>query len=705
MVIFARILMLATLLSISLHTKASFVAYSDPDILLYFQSNAPADTTFYTDGLVAGEMTVVAESLAVYNLQLELLVTELETLNADQYSAEIEFLVTLLRHGLAAQTEGQDALFNYYGLDDNLASAFYLDGLIPVLQLAIFDKQPLINALGQASKQSGVVHKTQVWGRHPVDYWVLQTEQDLGFDLWLAVATKGKVASIALIPAHLSQARRLDVLGLLPEAYSLADSHAMAYVRETEGFLNYTAGFVNLLEIVRLVTDPHASKAGEDLIALSGRDALPLVSVACRRDWLDLAQGMPKLVFGYDSIYKQASETRLDGHMLLQIEDADITQALQQLNGHLPNYSLSPKDVLLSAALGLNMSALVPVISQLRRQVLSAHFDCQELVEIQGELISVDLSMLMVAAAVGQGVSGIGGAIYDIDLSAIARGNFAIDTLISVSTEHPELLSNLASLLPQLEGVEVPSDSSSIALNLPNLPAGLNPKLAHKGKHIVIFDGSFGAESAQQMSFEQLNKRGIFAASTNYNKLGKLANDALDLVANMYSTEASECAELHVNLATLNDLAVATTIIAAVEDEGIRFDFNTQIPQPNHASSRRVKAGHYQLKKLADNCIWLTVGNETIKADGSGHYEISDDTEQCAFYKARYEWQQQGRRLVFRESESLGRDSCSENMEAMELQNSACLVINVSNNGFDCLFTPSSDGRQIYRYVLHPNSS
>jgi hypothetical protein len=700
--IIIRMFVLVMVLSGSLYSLTSSAAYSNPDILLNFQRNAPADTTFYVDGLVGKETAAVAQSLAVYNLQLELLVAELEGLNADQYSAEIDFLATLLKHGLDAQNEGHDALRNYYGLDDSLASAVYLDGLIPVLQLAIGDKNSLINAFSRASKESGVEHKTQIWGRHTVDYWVLQTKQDLGFDLWLALAVKDQVASVALMPAQFSQARRLDVLGLLPEAYSLADSQGMVEVREAEDFLNYTAGFVNLLEIARLATDPHSSKTGEDLIALSGQGALPLVSVACRRDWLDLAQAMPKLVFGYDSMRQQKNASRLDGHMLLQVQDVGLTQALQKLNGHIPSYALSSKDVLLSAALGVDMATLMPVISQLRRQALSAHFDCQDLIAMQAELMSADLSVLMVAAAAGQGISGVSAAIYDMDLSAMTNGNFVIDAIVSVTTEYPELLSNLVSFVPQLEGIEVPTDGSNVAIELAALPIGLSPKMAQKGKHVVIFDGPMAAEAAQYMTFEKPNKLGIFATSTNYKKLAEIANEALGLVANVGVSEASDCAELHANMATLYDTATAITMLVAAEDKGIRFDFNAYVVKPDDASNRRVKTGRYQLEMLADGCQWLPVGTETIKPDGTGQYKITDDTDQCALYQTQYNWQQQGRRLVFSETESLGRDSCSENMQTFELLNNSCIVLNVSVSGFDCLYSSSSSDRLIYRYILYP---
>jgi len=700
--IMMRLWALVMVLGGSLLSLTSAAAYSNPDVLLNFQRNAPADTPFYVDGLVDKEMAAVTQSLAIYSLELELLKDQLEALSASQYSEEINFLVALLKHSLEAHNKGHDALRRYYGLNNNLASAVYLDGLIPVLQLAINDDTALINAFTKAGKETGVEHKTQVWGRHTVNYWVLQTKQDLGFDLWLALAVNDNVASVALMPAQLSQARRLDVLGLLPEAYSLADSQGMAAVREAEGFLNYTAGFINVHEVARLVTDPRSSKAGEDWLALSGQKVMSGVSVDCRRDWLALAQSVPKLVFGYDRMRQQKNGTQLNGHMLLQMQNKALTRALKKLNGSLPSYSLSSKDVLLSTAFGLDMSALMPVISQVRRQALSAQFDCEELIAMQAELMSTELSVLMVAAAAGQGVSGVAGAIYDIDLSALANGHFVIDAIVSVTTEYPELLSSLVSFVPQLEGVEVPSDGSSVALNLANLPLGLNPKIAQKGQHVVIFNGSTAAKTARHMTFEKPNKQGFLATSVNYKKMAGVANKALGLVANIGVSEASDCVDLHTSIATLYGTEAEVTMQMAAEEKGIRFDFNTSVITPDGLSNQRIRAGRYQLKVLSDGCEWLAVGTETLKSDGAGHYKINDDAGQCALYQAQYTWQQKGSRLLFSETESLGRDNCSNTMQTYELMTNSCIALNISNNGFDCLFSSASDNKRIYRYELSP---
>jgi len=697
-----RMLLLLAAISGCSSVIANNISYSDETILFNFQDNAPADTMFYLDGLVDSKTATVAEALSVYSPQMELLVVQLDSLDANQYQAEIDFMGALLAHGLEAQKNGLQGVRNAYGLHKSMASATYLDGLIPVFQVAIDDPQPLKSLFIQAAKDSGVAHKVLTLGHHTIDYWVLQTKQDLGVDLWLTLAATDSVASIAIMPAHLSQARRLDVLGLLPEAYSLADAQGMKEVRKTEGFLNYTAGFFNILEITRLATDPKNSKAGEDLMTLAGQEILPELSVACRRDWLGLAENVPKLVFGTDVMNLQGNTIEFNGHMLLQIKDANIAQTLQQLNGHLPNYALSVKDTLLSVALGLDMSALMPAISNLRRQLLASSFDCQELVDLQEEAMSIDLSALMVASAAGQGISGFGAAIYDIDFSAIAKGNFATDAIISITTAYPELLSSLVSFVPQLEGISIPSDGSSVDLNLNSFPPGLKPKMAIKGNHFVIYDGPISAAVAEQMAFETPNKRGLYASSVNYEKLGSMVYESLDLFTSSNNFNANECADLHVAMSTFSNTKAAITMEKVAVKEGVRFDLKSLITAPSRNTYTDIRPASYQLLRLSDGCEWLFAGVQSLHSDGTGDYEVADDAQECAVVKTQYNWQQSGARIMFNETASFGRDACSENMTESVLLENECIVLDASKSGFDCLFSPASDTKEIYRYILRP---
>jgi len=101
-----RMLLLLAAISGCSSVIANNISYSDETILFNFQDNAPADTMFYLDGLVDSKTATVAEALSVYSPQMELLVVQLDSLDANQYQAEIDFMGALLAHGLEAQKMG-----------------------------------------------------------------------------------------------------------------------------------------------------------------------------------------------------------------------------------------------------------------------------------------------------------------------------------------------------------------------------------------------------------------------------------------------------------------------------------------------------------------------------------------------------------------------------------------------------------------------
>ena len=318
----------------------------------------------------------------------------------------------------------------------------------------------------------------------------------------------------------------------------------------------------------------------------------------------------------------------------------------------------------------------------------------------------MDLSALFIAASAGQGFSGLGAAIYDIDLATIADGSVVIDAIVSITTQYPELLSSLVPFVPQLSGVEIPSDGSSVALNIAELPPGITPKLAVKGKHFVIFDGPISKRVAQEMQFEKTNKLGIYSSSINYEKLGNMVSQGIGIFAGESGFKAHECADLHVSMATLSNTKANITMQMAAQSKGIRFDVNSRVKLPANSPSgeptNAVKPGNYLLQTLAQGCEWIDVGTESIHADGTGQYEIINESQECATFQAQYDWQQLGGRLVFSETLSQARESCNQAMDDQELLTSQCILLASRGSGFDCLFIGSNDTHVIYRYALIP---
>jgi len=596
--------------------------------------------------------------------------------------------------------KGNKTLIEEYGLAQDLASAFYMDGMIPVVQLAISEKEPLLAAFIKAGNESGMQHRTESWGPQQVRFWVLPTKLHLGVDLWLTLAVQDNFASIALLPESLPRSRKLDALGLLPEVQSLADTKTMSILRKQQGFTDYAAGFFSIVEIAKALLQGSSNKTSEDMAILIGTTPAAALPLDCRDEIVALADNMPRLVYGFNTIKKQSNTTRVRGHLLLEIVDQHIVSELKTLNGHLPAYANQPGDALIAVGFGLDMAALGSVVNNLRARLINKKFSCRALSGLQAEAIAMDPTMLAVAIAMGQGVSGIGAAIYNLDVINLMEGRFVIDGLVSIATENPNLLAQLASLVPQLEGIDIPTDGSSASLIVPDMPPGLSPEIAVKGKHLVIFDGNTAAKTAQLMRAEKLNNNGLFAIAANYIKVGDLASQALGQISNLTVSDASSCAEYQSALAAFKNNDVQISAVERFTDSGFQIDFDSKIQVARY----EFRPGNYRLQQLGDGCTWEFIGYEIMAAGGTGGYSILDEAKQCEIYKGEYSWERQGMRLDFNEQSVRYRDSCSDSMETGEPTQYSCIIITLNPDGFDCLINYGEDQKQVYRYMLEPQS-
>ena len=110
------------------------------DALKTFQQNAPADTIFYLDGKLDKQLLQMRQNADLTLAQMELMLSELE-LAGDQEPA-VQFFTVLFADLMNTVAEGNKALIKEYGLAKDMASAIYLDGLAPVIQLAVTDGKP-----------------------------------------------------------------------------------------------------------------------------------------------------------------------------------------------------------------------------------------------------------------------------------------------------------------------------------------------------------------------------------------------------------------------------------------------------------------------------------------------------------------------------------------------------------------------------------
>src|SRR5690606_34244496 len=119
----------------------------------------------------------------------------------------------------------------------------------------------------------------------------------------------------------------------------------------------------------------------------------------------------------------------------------------------LPAYSRNLDDKLLALAVGVDLDAVVPVLTKLWRQFIDAPFECEQLQAFQQSANSVNPMMLSMGTAMARGLKGLGIVIYDFHPDPSVPSGLGGDILVSISAEDPvALVSLLTSYAPGMTG-------------------------------------------------------------------------------------------------------------------------------------------------------------------------------------------------------------------------------------------------------------
>ncbi|WP_413699756.1 hypothetical protein ACLKMH_20595 [Psychromonas sp. KJ10-10] len=170
------------------------------------------------------------------------------------------------------------------------------------------------------------------------------------------------------------------------------------------------------------------------------------------------------------------------------------------LRGFIPNYINDLKNNVLAIALGLDINQLSTSLNNIWSDLQTPNYQCQPLANIQSSIkqSSNSIAMLGMSASMANGVKGLSFALLDYTMAN--KNNVpeleSLDALLTLSADNPALLFNTVKMfLPELQQLTLTADGDTIELS-PILPMAkqlnIAPKLAIKGKHLVIYNGELG---------------------------------------------------------------------------------------------------------------------------------------------------------------------------------------------------------------------
>jgi|GEM_PF-1191439 len=662
----------------------------------------PADTVFYMGGRVDKTLYEFMAGYPVLALSASERAT-LHELKADivkENSPQARFLQYLMDDFSKHNDGSYQQFVDYVGLAGEGEYAFYMHGLVPVLNTEVKDRTKLIKLLKTASAESGLSYQEQAMDSATVLTWELGAGKP---QLMVATTDTSAIVSFAM-PGDQEQLIR-QRLGLMPVEKPFTDKEEQ--LRQQYGYSEDMLALFSLDELAKGLFKAEGSTLARDIEryipaqvfndAIGGKQQLQ----SCKTDILGLVANAPRMVMGYREINIDADKLHASAHGIWEINNAQVMEALKQLQGTIPQHVMSSSDKLASLGVALDMAQLAPAVTSLWKTFTTAKFSCPELVQAQTQTEQFSPMLLGMVTGMAQGLKGLGLSVFDVKISPEVAKPVELDAVLTAETTNPAGLLSLMQLVPELDGLKIPVDGTEVPLDLP-LPIELGLKAAVKGEHIVVYTGDKGQATMSALATEKLTANGFGIASAfNYRKAASLLEqpNVLDLLG-AGNADSGSCIEAYAFIDQMRSVDMELSYRNYVSDKGLAFTMDLQMAKPESQSNNIDVVGRWQTAYLDETCQWLPAGLENITAEGTGRYVEQDSTEQCELYQYEYIWQQRGKQLAMTDTKPTQfRDSCADSWQTEGNKATYyCEMMNISKNSFQCLYHGTGDEPFVYQY-------
>ncbi len=514
-------------------------------------SYVPADTLVFAGGLEPmswSQLAAFRDSFAfsgspesTRKVIEELLKSEAE--GKSQTPPGMQLLISLYADYLAAVT-AKDFSPAVLGLGEQIDSAFYTVGALPVLRLKLQDEAAFDTFLAKAASRFKLQPQTgTVDGFNYQRYALNQDEKQ---PVFLAIGKRDGFLVITLDLGTLAAGKQEMALafGLSKPTQSLASSGVLEGMMKENGLLPFSLGYLNHEGLVKTLT-----RADSPLAILldkvsEGKSAASLAAYrtpACQSEIEGMVALWPRSVFGYTEFDGSGSPIRANSLFKMVSTDKATMDQLQKLRGFLPDFSAAPSQF--SYQLGFNMDELTPVVTSLWSRATQAKFSCEPLVEVQARLRELNPGLLGAMTGMMQGVQGASINLQELSLKPAVSGSDmpVIEKLSFIATfsgkQPQQMWSMLAMTQPQLAATPLPADGQSIELPLP-LPVTLpgKVKLGVFGNHIALFTGDKAEALTTSLGKQELKANGFVHMGIDYT----LVADALGLALQQKEAELKQ---------------------------------------------------------------------------------------------------------------------------------------------------------------------
>ncbi len=503
---------------------------------------------------------------------LDVFVTEeqwIKEVNWDEASAElgsdpktppaIRFMAGLnIEYIKALQNTAQTT--NTLGVGEKVDSVIYTIGMIPVLRVKLEDEQAFSALLDRAAQAANVTSEKRTIDAATYRAFSLDepnSEKKTDVDLIAAIAGGYGVLTLST-PLEREKTLRL-ALGLDKPANPLSVA-TIDELQKTYKLHPAFIGYIDHREIMKGITQEDGNALGcmldtlraaaveeraaqlagtaeadvnEAPVPQEGASVASIRTPECQTELMAIADAWPRSVFGYSKFEAMKKPMQLDALFIIESRDKETLEQLRTLRGFLPAVLRDDKSrPLFGLGVGLNVSALTPVMSTITQNFLQKSYQCERLRAMQQSFAQSGGAMAVgMASGMFAGLKGVSAVVFDVagqvDPANPVAGIQGIDAIVAITSDNPiDVLNAAKNMVPQLADLEVPLDGSPVVLPFP-LPGDIEVKIAVTGKHIVLYTGPKATALSAQISSEGREPNGLFALSMDYGRQMRFITSAV----------------------------------------------------------------------------------------------------------------------------------------------------------------------------------
>ena len=581
----------------------------------------PADTLVFSGGLTPiskKEFQALTQNFFTpeFKGQMDENIKQIEEIEKSQLenpSSAVKMLFGFYIEYMKA-IKNPESFFSALGFSDAIDAAIYTIDTVPVLRTKLNNTEGFEKFISHIEQTKGIKAEQKTLKDIQYRSYSFDTPNSgIKTDVELLIAIENNFAVISVHSRSDTPEQVARLMGLEKPTQSLGKGEHLKAIMKKHGLLAFSVSYINHSEIIKSITQEGGTAFGKIVDDFNNalkktkaknceknpekciHDALPKNAVAneikpsnryrtaeCRDDLMAMfSDPWPQTVLGYTSIGSSTQPSTLSTRIVLESNDEEIMNNLKTLRGHIPvDYNHRDSGVIFGSAVGFNVDALGSYSANVLNNLSLAKYQCQPLVEMQQKNAASKQGLAMAMfSGFAAGLQGFSTNLFDLSFEdTTATEPVALktmDALLTISAKDPQTLIMAAKGMapPSLAGLQIPTDGSAVVLPFPlPLPSGIEPKLAIKGNHIVLYVGEQAEAAANNLKQTNIAANGVFDMSIDYGKYMKLFLGFLKKAP----TDSSQAKALE----ALKGLNMKMTMSVDFKDSGIVMDADTTLRSP-----------------------------------------------------------------------------------------------------------------------------